>query len=169
MAVLNLNRRRTTTTRLADHAESCEVRVLLSGVAIYPAPAVTKPTVSGLTDTQSNVVVLTPADYNGSWDIGGASILQLVVKGSDPETAKVKGKINAAFLAGGSAKFKGKITNGIHLEGSAKGKIISGLVTGKVKSDLSVDLTDSTHFAGIATATPKGLPPTTGSVMGVKL
>ena len=169
MAALNLKRRRTAATRLADHAEACEVRVLLSGVAIYPLHAVENNAETMQPEGKVNPFVLSPSDYQGSWSIGFGLTLNLSVQGSDPETAKVQGTVVSASIVGGTVKFKGKISNGIELNGKFHAKFIElGPAILKFKAQLSVHLTDSTHFEGTLHFSPKGHPEENLSVIGIK-
>lgn len=120
-------------------------------------------------DGAVNPFALSSSDYNGTWDTGLGTTLDLFVKGDNPEKGKVKGTFTSPVLAGGTAKFKGKVTNGDELNGKFRGKVIHALQTQKTKAIVSVQLTDSTHFAGTLEVFPKGSPPTTGLFGGTKI
>ena len=168
MAALNVKRRCTATVHLADRADPCELRVLLSGVAIYPLHAVVNNAETVQPEGKVNPFVLSPSDYHGSWSIGFGLTLNLSVQGSNPETAKVQGTVVSASIVGGTVKFKGKISNGIELNGKYHAKFIEGPVILKAKSQLSAHLTDSTHFEGTLHFSPKGHPEEDLSVIGIK-
>ncbi len=144
------------------------MRVLLSGVAIYPAPAVTTAAAS-VPAAKVSPLVLAPSDYNGTWDAGNDTFLDLTVKGNNPDQAKVKGTITSGTFGDVSVKFKGKISNSIELEGKFKTKLTIGPLTAKVQGELSVHLTDSTHFEGTASGSVNGIPQPPAPIVGVKL
>ena len=166
MSALNLKGRRSAATCLANHPEPCEMRVLLSGTAIYPAQAVVKETPLAPEGTVGPLAV--PSDYNGTWDSDG-TIYTFSVKGDNPEKGKVKGTVMAATIVGGSVKVKGKITNGDQLDIKMHGKVAVGVLVSKFKAQLSVVLTDSTHFEGTFFFDPKEGVPNTIPLTGVKL
>lgn len=179
LAPFNVIERRRTAIHLADHAEACEVRMLLSGIAIYPAQAAT--TDAATTDAKASQAApvapaakvspldLSPSDYNGTWDDGAGALLNLSVKGSDPLTAKVTGTISFSNIVGGSTKFKGKVFKGVDLIGKFRAKGTQGPFTIKFKAELMVQLTDSTHFEGEITGVINGIPQPTYSITGTKV
>lgn len=169
MPVLNAKRRQGAAIRLADHAEPCEVRVLLSGVAIYPQQVVVKEAVPVEPADKVSPLDLSPSDYNGTWNSDGNFAFELSVKGSNPETAKVKGKVLSIGLPGGSTKFKGNITNATDLNGSFRSKVNAGIVKLKFEFQFSVQLTDATHFEGTVTAVANGFPPITSPTTAEKI
>lgn len=158
MTACNLTRRRRTATPLADHPEPCEVRTLLSGVAIYPAQAEVKDSAAVAPAGKVSPLDLAPSDYNGTWVDIGFLKFDLTVKGKDPETAKVKGTLSSIEISGGPAKFKGKISNFTELEGTTRVKVTEGPFTFKLDVVVSVHLTDSTHFEGLLNTFSRGIP-----------
>ncbi len=170
MPVLNAKRRQGAAIRLADHAESCEVRVLLSGVAIYPQQVEVKEAVPVEPAGKVSPLDLSPSDYNGTWDLGdGSFLLNLSVKGSNPFVAKVTGTVSAPFIVGGSTKFKGKVFKGADLLGKFQTKATQGPITGKLKTQIMVQLSDSTHFEGELTGSINGMPLPSAPATGVKV
>lgn len=166
MSVLNPKRRAGAPYPLADHAESCEVRVLLSAAAIYPAQAVVQEAES--VAPAADVSPLAQAsDYHGTWTIGGGTEFTFDVLGNKPNKAKFNGSFTAPSVAE-PLKFKGKIKNSDELIGKYKGK---GYFMGevKVKVVLSAKLTSSTTFDGSIEVFAKGFPPTPAFIIGTKL
>ncbi|MCA9042083.1 MAG: hypothetical protein KDA65_17150 [Planctomycetaceae bacterium] len=169
MSVLNERKRRTAANRLANHAEACEVRVLLSGNAIYPQQAVVNHAEAVQPEGKVDPLLLSSSDYNGTWDVDGNSTLELSVKGSNPEKAKVNGTFTTPFLVEGSVKFKGKVSSGIELDGKYHGHMLYGPTVVKLNVQLSAHLTDSTHFAGILHVVLKSLPKNDAPITATKI
>ncbi|MCA9042082.1 MAG: hypothetical protein KDA65_17145 [Planctomycetaceae bacterium] len=169
MSLLNLKRRRSAATRLADHAEPCEVRVLLSGNAIYPQQAAVNNAEAVQPEGKVNPFVLSPSDYNGTWEGSDGITYEFFVSGNNPENMKVKGSANAVGINGLLKKFKGKITNSVQLDGKFKGHRLSSTGPDKLKAQLSVHLTDSTHFEGTLYLQVKGFDPVTFAYTGEKI
>jgi len=174
LAPFNVIERRRAAIHLADHAEACEVRVLLSGIAIYPAQAAT--TSAATRDAapvapaaKVNPLDLSPSDYNGTWDDGEGTLINLAVKESDPLNAKVTGTISSPLIVGGSTKFKGKVFKGVDLIGKFRAKVTQGPFMVKLKGELIVQLTDSTHFEGELTGSANGIPLPPDPITGTKV
>ncbi len=159
MTVSSINRRRSSAARLADHAEQCEVRVQLSGVAIYPQQVAVKEVASVTPTGEVSPLVQLPSDYNGTWETNQDINFDLTVSGDNSETGKVKGTVSSPGFLGSPLKFKGNISNGIDLEGKFRGKLIAGPEIAKFKAEVSTHLTDLTHMTGTIRAFFKGQPP----------
>ena len=116
-----------------------------------------------------NPLDLSPSDYNGTWDDGEGTLINLVVKQRDPLNAKVTGTISSPLIVGGSTKFKGKVFKGVDLIGKFRAKTTQGPFTVKLKVEMIVQLTDSTHFEGDYTGSFNGIPQSTFPITGTKV
>jgi len=158
------NLRRRSTSVLANSVEACEVRMLLSAGAIYPLEVpVSQVESSSIAEAPSPSA--SSSDYSGTWMMGTGGTLILSLSG-DPSAPKAKGTFTNPYFSG--AKFKGKIT-GTELEGVIRGRATLGAQTGRSRIELSVHLTDSTHFSGTTHAIFKGNDFGVGPITGTKV
>lgn len=133
----------------------------MSSGAIFPAEVVLETANKDLPSPTA-----TSSDYNGTWKIGTTGALVLTLSGN-PATPKAKGTFaNSSFPNG--AKFKGRIV-GTELSGVIRGKATLGATTGRSKIELSVHLTDSTHFSGSIHAFIKKTDMGIGPISGTKV